>query len=86
MFLYSLQILLDYPQSYDEAHMLLNWVPVKIGLAFLLWFFMHHLCAGIRHLALDLHFGEGLDRSRKNSVLVFLFSIILTLLVGARIW
>ncbi|MBL79194.1 MAG: succinate dehydrogenase, cytochrome b556 subunit [Nitrosomonadaceae bacterium] len=84
--LYGLQMLLDSPESYSEAYILLAWIPVKVVLTFLLWFFMHHLCAGIRHLALDLHFGEGLGQSRKSSVLVFLFSIILTLLFGAGIW
>ncbi len=66
--------------------MLITLLPTKLGLTFLLWFFMHHLCSGIRHLALDLHFGEGLVKSRRSSILVFLFSIILTLLFGNGIW
>jgi succinate dehydrogenase / fumarate reductase cytochrome b subunit len=84
--LYSLQMMLDSPQSHDEFHMILTCIPVKIGLTILLWLLMHHLCAGIRHLALDLHYGAELKQARISSRLVFIAGIILTILFGAVIW
>lgn len=84
--LYSLQMMLDSPQSHDEFHMILACIPVKTGLTILLWFFMHHLCAGIRYLALDLHYGAELKQARISSGLVFIVGIILTILFGTVIW
>jgi succinate dehydrogenase / fumarate reductase cytochrome b subunit len=84
--LYSLQMMLDSPQSHDEFHAILTCIPVKIGLTFLLWFLMHHLCAGIRHLALDLHYGEGREQARVSGRLVLIAGIILTILCGTVIW
>ena len=84
--LYSLQMMLGSSKSHDEFHTILTYIPVKIGLTILLWFLMHHLCAGIRHLALDLHYGGELDQARVTSKLVLIASLILTILVGAVIW
>ncbi|MDE0799052.1 MAG: succinate dehydrogenase, cytochrome b556 subunit [Nitrosomonadaceae bacterium] len=84
--LYSLQMMLDSPQSYDDFHAILSCIPVKIGLTVLLWFFMHHLCAGIRHLALDLHYGEGREQAKVSGKLVLIAGIILTISFGTVIW
>jgi succinate dehydrogenase / fumarate reductase, cytochrome b subunit len=84
--LYSLQMMLDSPQSYDDFHAILSCIPVKIGLTVLLWFFMHHLCAGIRHLALDLHYAEGREQAKVSGKLVLIAGIILTISLGTVIW
>lgn len=84
--LYSLQMMLDSPQSHDEFHTILACIPVKIMLTTLLWLLMHHLCAGIRHLALDLHYGTELKQARISSRLVFVAGFILTILFGMVIW
>ena len=84
--LYGLQMMLDSPQSHDDFHMILSCIPVKIGLTVLLWFLMHHLCAGIRHLALDLHYGEGKKQARASGRIVLIVGIILTIIFGALIW
>jgi len=84
--LYGLQMMLDSPQSHDDFHMILSCIPVKIGLTVLLWSLMHHLCAGIRHLALDLHYGEGREQARVSGRIVLIVGIILTIIFGALIW
>ena len=84
--LYSLQMMLDSPQSHDEFHVCINTFIVKCALIIFLWFFMHHLCAGIRHLALDLHYGIELEQARMSSRIVFVAGIVLTVLIGAMIW
>ncbi|MDP1602141.1 MAG: succinate dehydrogenase, cytochrome b556 subunit [Legionella sp.] len=56
----------------------------------LLWAFVaaliYHVIAGIRHLLMDLGFGEHLEEGRRSAVFVIALSIILTLLLGVWIW
>jgi succinate dehydrogenase / fumarate reductase cytochrome b subunit len=52
----------------------------------LVWAYLHHLCAGIRHLALDLHYGTDLPAARATSWAVMAISIVLTLIIGVMIW
>jgi succinate dehydrogenase / fumarate reductase cytochrome b subunit len=56
---------------------------VAVGL---IWAYLHHFCAGIRYLLLDLHVGDDLKPARQSSVIVLVVSIALTLIVGARLW
>lgn len=58
----------------------------KLFLLLVLWGFLHHLCAGIRYLALDLHWGTDLPTARATSWAVLAVSILLTLILGARLW
>ncbi len=58
----------------------------KIVLLGLAWAYLHHFCAGIRYLLLDLHLGIELAPARRSSVIVFVISLLLTLAVGARLW
>jgi succinate dehydrogenase / fumarate reductase cytochrome b subunit len=59
---------------------------VKLMVIGLIWAYLHHLCAGVRHLASDLDWGTELKSARFSSWLVLAVSIVLTLLIGARIW
>jgi succinate dehydrogenase / fumarate reductase cytochrome b subunit len=59
---------------------------VKLVLLGLLWAFLHHLCAGIRFLALDLHLGDDLQRARGSSAAVLVVSLVLTAILGAKLW
>lgn len=58
---------------------------VKLILFGLLWLYMHHFCAGIRYLLLDMHVGVDLQPARFSSKVVFVVSIALTLIVGAKV-
>ncbi len=57
----------------------------KIVLLGLLWAFMLHFCAGIRFLALDLHYGSRLAQARASSRWVLGMSVLLTVLIGAKL-
>ncbi len=59
---------------------------IKLILIGLVWAYLHHLCAGIRHLALDMHYGMELATARASSWAVLAISMILTLAVGVMIW
>ena len=56
---------------------------VAIGLA---WGYLHHLCAGIRHLGLDLDVGTELASARVISKLVLGVSLALTVVAAALLW
>ncbi len=84
--LYSLQMLLQSQQGFEALQDCLRDPVIKVALLLPVWFFMHHLCAGIRHLALDLHIGVALPQARMGSMLVVAASILFTALIGAILW
>lgn len=86
LFLYSLQMLLQSPQSFEALQECLNNPLIKLILLLPLWFFLHHLCAGIRHLLLDLHVGVTLTQAQTSSKLVLVMGMILTTLAGLMLW
>jgi succinate dehydrogenase / fumarate reductase cytochrome b subunit len=43
------------------------------------WAFAHHLLAGLRHLALDLHWGVCLPQARRSGFAVLLAAVLVTL-------
>lgn len=58
---------------------------VKLIMLGLIWLYLHHFCAGIRYLLLDLHKGIDLESARLSSKIVFAVSIALTLLIGVKV-
>lgn len=59
---------------------------VKLVLLGLLWAFLHHFCAGLRYLAIDLHLVRNLAMARASSWIVVAASLLLTVLFGVRLW
>lgn len=59
---------------------------VKIVLLGLIWAFLHHLCAGVRYIALDLHWGVELPKARGSSKIVLGLSLFLTAIAGVMLW
>ncbi|MEQ1816008.1 MAG: succinate dehydrogenase, cytochrome b556 subunit [Nitrosomonas sp.] len=84
--LYSLQMLLQSQQSFEALQDCLRDPVIKVALLVPIWFFLHHLCAGIRHLVLDLHVGVTLPQARMGSRLVVAAGILLTALIGVMLW
>ena len=58
----------------------------KLVLLALVWAYMHHLLAGLRHLLLDVHIGVDLATARQSATLVFVLALIITAAVGIRLW
>ncbi len=73
-------------EDFEAVRRYLGLPLVKLSLLALTWAFLHHLCAGIRFLALDLDLGTGRERARLTSWLVLAASLGLTALLGARLW
>ena len=59
---------------------------VKLCIIALVWGYLHHFCAGIRHLMSDIDIGTEIASARLASYLVLAVSIALTALIGASIW
>lgn len=84
--LYLLQGSLSAPEVYAEVKQVAANGFAKLVLLGLLWAFLHHLFAGLRFLALDLHYGVELAQARLTAKLVLVASLVLTLILGVRIW
>lgn len=59
---------------------------VKLILLGLAWAYLHHFCAGIRHLLMDLHIGLSKDGARKSAIGVYAISLPLTALVALKLF
>ncbi len=59
---------------------------VKVILLGLLWAYLHHFCAGIRFLLLDMHKGLELQAARNSARIVVVVSLVLTVLIGVKLW
>lgn len=73
------------PDTYAVAKAVTSNILVKLILFGLIWLYMHHFCAGIRYLLLDLHKGVDLESARMSSWIVFGVSIALAVIVGAKV-
>ncbi len=69
------------PESFAAFKAVAGMLPVKVILAGLLWAFVHHFCAGIRFLLLDMHVGIEKEAARQSAAVVFAISIPLTLVL-----
>ena len=58
---------------------------VKLLLLGLIWAYLHHFCAGLRFLALDLHMGLDLETARLTSKIVLGVSLIATAFIGVTV-
>ncbi|MEF8751262.1 MAG: succinate dehydrogenase, cytochrome b556 subunit [Candidatus Accumulibacter necessarius] len=83
--LWLFQSSLASPETFASAREVVGHPLARIILLGLIWFYMHHFCAGIRYLLLDLHKGVELEAARLSSKVVFAVSIALTLIIGAKV-
>ncbi len=84
--LYLLQLSLQAPDTYVVFRSVFANPLVKLLLIGLLWAFLHHFCAGIRYLVLDMHIGTELASARSSSYAVLGVSLVMTVLLGAWLW
>jgi len=59
---------------------------LKLALFGLMWAFLHHFCAGLRYLAIDLHLLPNLAAARASSKWVMAVSLTLTVVLGVKLW
>ncbi len=59
---------------------------VKLICLGLIWSFLHHFCAGIRYLLLDLEIGVEKIAANQSAIIVLIVSLALTAAVGAKLF
>jgi succinate dehydrogenase / fumarate reductase cytochrome b subunit len=85
-FLYLLDSSLASESGYAQAAELLRHPIAKLLVIASIWALLHHLCAGIRHLFLDIDVGTSLRVARRSAFAVFVVSLALTVSIGVRLW
>ncbi len=82
----GLQRSLHSPEGYAAVGALFSHPVVKLVLLGFIWAFLHHFCAGIRFLLLDIHKGVKIGPARTSSLWVMVVSLLLTLAAGVALW
>lgn len=70
LLLWALFLSLSSPVGYARVASQLQAWPVKLMVTALAWAFFHHFYAGIRHLAMDVHWMTTLQKARFSSRVV----------------
>lgn len=72
--------------SFDVFKNVLSHSYVKLVVLVLIWAYLHHFCAGIRHLFLDLDIGVSKLPSRKSAALVLVISPVLMVPIALKMF
>jgi succinate dehydrogenase / fumarate reductase cytochrome b subunit len=86
LLLLMLQYSLNSIETYTRLQSVLAHPLIRLMLLGLLWAFLHHFCAGLRLLAIDLHYVRHLAQARLSSKMVLAASLLLTVLIGEKLW
>ena len=84
--LYLLDLSLASELSYQQFQAITGHVLVKIICLGLIWCFLHHFCAGIRYLLLDLEIGVEKNEANRSAIIVFILGVALTAVVGLKLF
>lgn len=84
--LYMLQLSLRSEMSFAYFHGIASHWFVKLVILALVWGYMHHFCAGVRHLFMDVHVAIEKDSARKTAASVLIVSLLLTALVALKLF
>jgi succinate dehydrogenase / fumarate reductase, cytochrome b subunit len=86
LFLVGLQRSLASPEAYSQLKSLIDQPLMKLIILGLVWAYLHHTFAGIRHLGLDLRLGIQLPGARMTAYAVLALALVLTATVGVVLW
>lgn len=84
--LYLLDKSLASEMSFDYFRGIASHWFAKLILLALSWAYLHHFCAGVRHLFMDVHIGGSKEGSRKSAAGVLVASLSLTVLVALKLF
>ncbi len=84
--LYLLEKSLTSEISFETFKSITSGIFAKLVLLALIWAYLHHFCAGIRHLLMDMHHGLEKDQAKNSAVIVFVISIPLAALVALKLF
>lgn len=86
LLLLMLQYSLTSIETYTQLQGMLMQPLLKLVALGLLWAFLHHFCAGLRYLAIDLHYLRNLAQARYSSKVVLVVSLAMTVWMGVKLW
>lgn len=86
LILLLVQLSLSSAEQYQMVVNILHSPLVKLLLLGVAWAFFHHFFAGIRHLAMDIHWMTSLMKARYTSKLVLVFGAIATIALAIQLW
>src|SRR5690606_23653947 len=72
------------PESFEQFRQFAAHPLSKLVLLVLIWAYLHHFCAGIRYLALDLHKGVDKESAKRSAGIVLVVSLVLTAVFGLK--
>ncbi len=72
--------------SYQKFQAFTSNILVKLICLGLIWSFLHHFCAGIRYLLLDLEIGVEKSESNRSAIIVLVVGIALTAVAGLKMF
>ncbi len=84
--LYCLQLSLGNDASFGKFREIAGNPLAKLVFLGLIWAYLHHFCAGIRYLFLDLHIGTEKDQAKNSSFAVLAVSLALTLVFALKLF
>lgn len=74
------------PESFADVKELMNTWPALLVMSGILAVLVYHFVAGVRHLVMDMGFGETLEGGRRGAFMVFIGAAILIILAGGWLW
>lgn len=86
LLLLSLQLSLKSADDYQQLANLMRSPIIKLMLIGLAWAFFHHFFAGIRHLAMDVHWMTSLQKARFSGRVVLWLGAIAVVIFTVVIW
>lgn len=81
-----LQLSLSSAVHYKMVVSLLRSPFIKLMYLGLAWAFFHHFFAGVRHLAMDVHWMTTLMKARCTSKIVLVLGVLATLVLAVQLW
>ena len=84
--LYLFQLSIQSEMTFAYFKGILEHPLVKVILLGLIWSYMQHFCAGVRHLFMDMHMAIEKDSSKHSAIAVLAVSLLLTAVAGLKLF
>ncbi|MEI8362203.1 MAG: succinate dehydrogenase, cytochrome b556 subunit [Betaproteobacteria bacterium] len=81
-----LQLALSSAAHFERVVSILDSPFIKLMLLGLAWAFFHHFFAGVRHLAMDVHWMTTLMKARYTSKVVLVLGVLATVVLAVKLW
>lgn len=84
--LYLLQLSLQSEVGFSEMKAIISHPLGKLILLGFSASMVYHLLAGIRHVIMDIGYGDHLESGRRSAVWVIVLAVLFTIILGIWIW